>query len=156
MAAAATVATIASCEKEQNFTTPEEIVSTTVSISVPDTKATLGPSDGTSRPVYWNEGDRIVINGSVSNALAGEYEGATSADFTFGTTLSATASHVADNQVSGTITVYGTKATNGDRYFGTLYGYGKDAASGIIAGTVSRTMTVYGSAVTATDNLVIE
>ncbi len=139
MAAAATVATIASCEKEQNFTTPEEIVSTTVSISVPDTKATLGASDGTSRPVYWNEGDQIVINGSVSNALAGEYEGATSAEFTFGAELSTPYNILYPASIykdATTITLPAEQEAGTDLSFASnalpMYGYSTTAAMGTI------------------------
>lgn len=48
-------------------------------------KTTVEARTGDSRKIFWNEGDRICVNGFVSDALGAEYDGKPQAVFTFGT-----------------------------------------------------------------------
>ena len=56
----------------------------TVEISSPKTKVALGDKDGAGKyPVYWSEGDRISVNGSVSEEAVISPSNAGSAQFEF-------------------------------------------------------------------------
>ena len=56
---------------------------TTIEISVPDAKTSLGPSEGGIRKVFWANGDQIAINGTSSIALSGLTDNTQSTNFTF-------------------------------------------------------------------------
>lgn len=56
---------------------------TTIEISVPDAKTSLGPSEGGIRKVFWANGDQIAINGTASIALSGIAANTQSTNFTF-------------------------------------------------------------------------
>ena len=60
---------------------PVEFTTLKVNLSSDVTRTTLGPSDGTSRPMYWVDGDRIKLNGVTSDPLDG-VGGSSSAIFT--------------------------------------------------------------------------
>ena len=58
-------------------------------VSLPETRISLGASTEGKRKLYWNNGDRICVNGATSDALANLPENSASADFTFSGTLEA-------------------------------------------------------------------
>jgi len=87
---------LASCAKEapqaessqEDPSKPAGEFISSVTVALEDsTKATLGEPEGESgkmyRKVTWNTGDKICVNGSVSDALGSKYEGQLSAEFTF-------------------------------------------------------------------------
>ena len=99
------------------------------------TKTTLGPSDGSSRKVFWSDGDRICINGTVSDALSGVPAESSSATFSFSSapsapysllypasfyknsntvTLPATQTYAAGSFTTGTEPLVGYAASAGD------------------------------------------
>lgn len=72
----------ASCTQETG--SPEVLRNKTViNASLAPTKTALGEKDGTSWPNYWKAGDQISVNGEVSDALADEADGVSSASFSF-------------------------------------------------------------------------
>ena len=56
---------------------------TTLTLSLDDTRTQLGEKADGTYPLTWAAGDAISVNGSVSNALAADEAGATTATFTF-------------------------------------------------------------------------
>ena len=84
--AAAALAAIVSCSKQkEEFNNTEEIL-TRVSVSLDNTKTSLSGT-GSTRKVYWSNGDAININGNASNALTGIGSEESSAEFSFGVVL---------------------------------------------------------------------
>ena len=61
---------------------------TTLSVSLPDTRTSLGEKSGNTYPVYWSEGDKIAVNGAESDAAVVDAESASKASFNFDTTIS--------------------------------------------------------------------
>ena len=61
---------------------------TTLSVSLPDTRTSLGEKSGNTYPVYWSEGDKIAVNGAESDAAVVNAENASKAVFNFDTTIS--------------------------------------------------------------------
>ncbi|MCR5408488.1 MAG: calcineurin-like phosphoesterase family protein [Bacteroidales bacterium] len=63
---------------------------TQISVSLPSdaTKTVLGASDGTSRKVFWSDGDQLSCNGTASEALSSVPAESQSATFTFPGVLS--------------------------------------------------------------------
>lgn len=81
----AAVLVTSACAKEA-----VELSGTCVKVSLDDfAKSTLGAADAQGvRKTYWQNGDKISINGVESEALSGVEEGCASVTFKFGTTLS--------------------------------------------------------------------
>lgn len=61
---------------------------TTLSVSLPETRTSLGDKSGNTYPVYWSEGDKIAVNGAESYAAVVNEADASKAEFTFNTNLS--------------------------------------------------------------------
>ena len=61
---------------------------TTISISLEPTRTALGDKVGENYPVYWSEGDRIVINGVASSEATIDASNKSIASFTVSSTLS--------------------------------------------------------------------
>ena len=78
---AAALLALVSCTKEQDnaleYGTGRKV---TFTATTPQTKTALGEKDGTSWPVLWQAGDRIAVNGIVSDPLEGG--GSSSVEFT--------------------------------------------------------------------------
>ncbi len=53
-----------------------------IDLSLDETRTSLGDKTGTEYPVLWSAGDKVAVNGVTSDALAAEYTGKTSAQFT--------------------------------------------------------------------------
>ena len=81
---AAAAALLAGCAKEAVApeAAPQGKITIPVGIS-PMVKTHLGALEGTSHKVYWSNGDKIAVNGVVSDALAGLEDDVQSAEFTF-------------------------------------------------------------------------
>ena len=62
--------------------------STTITVSLNDTRISLGEKDGDSYPVYWSEGDKITVNGVLSEEAQINAENKASATFQFSKVLS--------------------------------------------------------------------
>ena len=59
---------------------------TTITLSMPEvTKTHIGAKVDNLYPLYWSEGDAILLNGNASNPLEGVAENATTATFSFNT-----------------------------------------------------------------------
>ena len=52
-----------------------------IGLSVDATRTSLGDKNGTEYPVLWSAGDKVAVNGVVSEPLAAEYAGKTAAQF---------------------------------------------------------------------------
>ena len=52
-----------------------------IGLSVDATRTSLGDKTGTEYPVLWSAGDKVAVNGVVSEPLAAEYAGKTAAQF---------------------------------------------------------------------------
>lgn len=75
---------LAAVSCSQEIVGPEVLRNKTViNASLAPTKTALGPKDGTAWPNYWKAGDQICVNGVVSDALANEADGLSSASFSF-------------------------------------------------------------------------
>ncbi|MBR6001289.1 MAG: hypothetical protein IK045_00310 [Bacteroidales bacterium] len=81
---AAAIAAV-SCTREQLV--PEEPVApagkTVITLTTEMTRTTMGELSEGKRPVYWANGDKIAVNGEVSDALAGLEANSRSASFSF-------------------------------------------------------------------------
>lgn len=62
--------------------------SNTLTISLPDTRTSLGEKAGDSYPLYWSEGDKIAVNGVASKSISISAENRSSATFTMEAVLS--------------------------------------------------------------------
>lgn len=70
------------CAKET--LSPASLQKTTLTFSIEDaTRTTIGELDGNKRPVYWENGDQIAVNGIVSAPLTDVAEQSKEATFTF-------------------------------------------------------------------------
>ncbi len=74
----------------QTDTTTDNIIgigngeeSTTLAVSLAETRTSLGGKVGTSYPVYWSEGDKLVVNGYLSDKVQINEDNRASALFTF-------------------------------------------------------------------------
>ena len=76
----------ASCSKE--IVNGPDTVRTTISARLESTKTALGAKVGDEWPNYWKTGDQISVNGVASEALDSQYDGVSSAEFTFAGALS--------------------------------------------------------------------
>lgn len=61
---------------------------TTLTITTAKTRTYLGAKEGDSYPVYWSEGDRIVVNGNLSEEAVIDNNNPSSAQFTIDVVLS--------------------------------------------------------------------
>ena len=75
------------CQNEFNDDYADDRGVTTLSVSTTATRTSLGEKAGESYPVYWSEGDRIVVNGVQSEAAVINSEDASSAQFNFSTSV---------------------------------------------------------------------
>lgn len=82
--ASALLLILSSCAKEAaQKNVPSEGISS-LTVSLPDcSKATLEEPVSGARKTVWNAGDQICVNGGLSDPLPAEYEGKTTATFTF-------------------------------------------------------------------------
>ena len=75
----------------QNDNTSDNAVNvgdgTTLTISLPQTRTSLGGKVGDTYPIYWSEGDKIVVNGTLSNEVQINAENRASASFYFSNTV---------------------------------------------------------------------
>ena len=62
--------------------TTQGVGSTTLSVSLPDTRTSLGEKVGDTYPLYWSENDKIVVNGIASENISISAENRSSATFT--------------------------------------------------------------------------
>ena len=75
------------CTREVPETAESE--RTVITVALPgQTKTTMGPSDNGIHHLYWSEGDKIAINGKVSNPLSGIGSQTGVAKFSFSNNLS--------------------------------------------------------------------
>ena len=84
----AAAALLCSCSREMVQEVPAE-AGTSLAISVPGTKTILGEDTGSGHQLYWADGDKVAVNGVVSDALSGVPAGTSGASFSFGSVLSA-------------------------------------------------------------------
>ena len=61
---------------------------TILSVSTATTRTHMGDKSGDTYPIYWNEGDRIVVNGNLSEEAVINGQNPTSAQFTINAVLS--------------------------------------------------------------------
>lgn len=85
-AASALTVLLAGCQKEEDrlVAPPEETIS--LNIALPDgplTKTCFGERTGNMFPLLWSEGDKLSMNGTISNPLPAESAGGKKAAFTF-------------------------------------------------------------------------
>ena len=124
---------------------------TTITLSLEESRTQLGEKAGDLYPLYWSEGDAVVVNGQVSNALTAEQAGSAGATFSFAEVVArpwcvvypAPAAVAAEEVVEGEgettpATVYPVNFLAAQPYtVGTfapqaapMYGYGAEAAEG--------------------------
>ena len=75
-----------SCNREEltpSEGTPSLKGKTVLTISTGETKTTMGEVSEGKRPVYWANGDKVAVNGVVSEPLADLEANSASASFTF-------------------------------------------------------------------------
>ena len=73
---------LAGCNREELApSTPSLTGKTVLTLSIPETKTTMGELSGTERPVYWANGDKVAVNGVVSEPLAELPANSRSAEF---------------------------------------------------------------------------
>lgn len=123
----------------------EEVSAFVLSVSLPDTdtKTTLGIDDGAGNfDILWKTGDKISVNGTLSNAVSPGDDGKKDVDFTVegslsapykvlypGTTqaniisLPATQNYVADSFDGAAAAAYGTAVQSGDAYSASLHNF---------------------------------
>ena len=79
----------AGCSTDVNNETKIEVEGiTSLTLSTRPTRTSLGAKEGDQYPVYWSEGDKIVVNGVVSNDAEIEAADHTSAQFIFNESVS--------------------------------------------------------------------
>ena len=75
------------CQRDETCDLSHSAVAT-LSVSLSNTSRTsLGEKSGDNYPVYWSEGDNLVVNGVKSNSIVINSEDKSRATFTFGATL---------------------------------------------------------------------
>ncbi|MBO4670561.1 MAG: hypothetical protein J5640_01795 [Bacteroidales bacterium] len=84
----AAATSLCSCSREMVQEVPAR-AGTSLTISVPVSKTVLGEDTGSGHQLYWADGDRVAVNGAVSDALSGVPAAATGATFAFQDVLSA-------------------------------------------------------------------
>lgn len=78
----AAAAMLCACNREIAPDVPAA-AGTSLTISFPGTKTILGEDSGSGHQLYWADGDKVCVNGSVSEALSSVPDGSTSATFDF-------------------------------------------------------------------------
>ena len=107
----------------------------TLTLSLDDTRTQLGEKADGVYPLTWAENDAISVNGSVSNALAADEAGATTATFTFGNGFGSAPYFVAypatsiNNQVVFAAEQTHTSNTSFGNNAAVMYGYTTDLNS---------------------------
>ena len=79
------------CQNDNNIdnSTPIAIDGTTITVSLEQTRTSLGSkNDNGIYPVYWSEGDRIVVNGALSEEAQISNDNRASAEFRFESSVS--------------------------------------------------------------------
>ncbi len=79
-------AILVGCQRDYNTVVGDRVAVLTVSIS--DTRTYLGEKVDGLYPVYWSEGDKIVVNGVVSNEVVIDTKNPALATFTFNSDIS--------------------------------------------------------------------
>ncbi len=85
----AAAAVSCSLQEDEWSEAPVSVEKTILRLSLAPTRTSLGASEDGARKVYWSDGDRVVLNGTVSDALENIGEEATSAEFSFDGALTA-------------------------------------------------------------------
>ena len=86
----AAMMSLVSCNREELApadSTPSLKGKTVLTISTGETKTTMGEVSEGKRPVYWANGDKVAVNGVVSEPLAGLEANSASASFTFASVI---------------------------------------------------------------------
>ena len=82
------VVALAGCQTDATYdVTPELEGTTTLTVATAKTRTYLGAKEGDTYPIYWSEGDRIVVNGVVSEEAVINASNNTSAQFTLNSSL---------------------------------------------------------------------
>ncbi|MBE6198182.1 MAG: hypothetical protein E7141_05855 [Rikenellaceae bacterium] len=63
-------AILCSCQTDNTTDVQHNGDGTTITITLPESRTSLGEKEGTTYPVYWSEGDRIAINGVSSQDVS--------------------------------------------------------------------------------------
>lgn len=80
--------TLIGCQNDIDNSTTHTTGETTISVSLEQTRTSLGSKNSGIYPVYWCEGDRIVVNGERSEAAEIEDANPANASFKFSKSLS--------------------------------------------------------------------
>lgn len=86
----AAMVSLVSCNREELApadSTPSLKGKTVLTISTGETKTTMGEASEGKRPVYWANGDKVAVNGVVSEPLADLEANSASASFTFASVI---------------------------------------------------------------------
>ena len=65
----ALLAMLMSCSRVVDNGVDVYIEGSTITLGLPDTRTSLGEKVGDTYPVYWSEGDRVVVNGEASTSM---------------------------------------------------------------------------------------
>ncbi len=84
----AALALVAGCAKEVQDIDVINEAKTVLTVGLSDSRTHMGDREGTTRHIYWSNGDQIAVNGTASEELADLPEGTTSTTFTFDGVLS--------------------------------------------------------------------
>lgn len=81
------VLTLVSCQIDDTDSNIGANGTTTLTISTAATRTSLGMKEGDTYPIYWSEGDRIVVNGNLSEECVINAQNPSSAQFTVNAVL---------------------------------------------------------------------
>ncbi|MBQ5648230.1 MAG: calcineurin-like phosphoesterase C-terminal domain-containing protein [Alistipes sp.] len=89
---ASVVATLCfGCQKDNTSDTLGEVIisngTTTIRVAMPQTRTYIGDKEGTTYPVYWSEGDELIVNDTASSGITINSANPSSAEFKFNTVL---------------------------------------------------------------------
>ena len=102
--------------------------STTLTLSLGDSRTYIGEYDGVQYPMYWSEGDQITVNGHTSLALTAEDINGNSATFTIPAVLEGDYCVTYPAAPAGQVKFVAEQTHKDNTTFGdgvaTLYGYG--------------------------------
>ena len=79
--------TLVGCQTDETIDNLNGDSTTTITVSTATTRTYLGAKEGDTYPIYWSEGDRIVVNGNVSDEGIINAQNPTSAQFTVNAVL---------------------------------------------------------------------
>ena len=79
--------TLVSCQIDDTDSNIGANGTTTLTISTAATRTSLGMKEGDTYPIYWSEGDRIVVNGNLSEECVINAQNPSSAQFTVNAVL---------------------------------------------------------------------